>query len=110
MKVDRRHGGTNADPGRAPRSARTRGFVDRPPGYWPRIEGGVVIFLALLIVVGGGVIGLWLLATGGWLRKRQLDGQLDDHGSQSRPTHTTLADDAPVIQDPEEIRRRDRLG
>jgi hypothetical protein len=70
----------------------------------------VVIFLALLIVVGGGIISLWLLATGGRLRKRQLEGELDDDGAESRPVHTTPADDAPVIQDPKEIRRRGHRG
>jgi hypothetical protein len=74
------------------------------------MEGGVAIFLAVLIVIGAGVIGLWLLATGGWLRKRQLDGELDSDDAQSRPTHTVVADEAAVIQDPKEIRRRDHPG
>jgi hypothetical protein len=63
----------------------------------------------LLIVVGAGVVSLWLLTTGGWLRKKQLDGELDEDGAQSRPAHTAVTDDAPVIQDPREIRRRDHL-
>jgi hypothetical protein len=66
-----------------------RGSPDRRGGYWTCIEGGVVIFLALLIVVGGGIISLWLLATGGRLRKRQLEGELDDDAARSRPVHTT---------------------
>jgi hypothetical protein len=77
-------------------------------GIRASIEGGVVIFLAVLIVIGVGGVGLWLLATGGWLRKQQLDGELHEEGPRSRPAHTAVADEAPVIQDPKEIRRRDR--
>ncbi|HEX8156039.1 MAG TPA: hypothetical protein VF526_01530 [Solirubrobacteraceae bacterium] len=71
------------------------------------MEGGIAVFLTLIIIVGAVVIGSGLLTTGGFLRKKQLDGELEEDVEDGpRPAHTVVQDEAPVIQDPREFRHR----
>jgi hypothetical protein len=59
------------------------------------MEGGVAIFLFLLILIGAGIGGPLLLGTGGYLRRKQMKGELGDaSGDGGRPTHLRVSDDA----------------
>jgi hypothetical protein len=71
------------------------------------MEGGITVFLTLLILVAVGVAGFGMFGTGGRLRKQQLEGELDGEEKAARPEHTILEDDAPVVHKPGEFRRRD---
>ncbi len=54
------------------------------------------MFLLLLILVGGGIGGFMLFGSGGYLRKKQMDGDLGaDDGD--RPTHLRVEDDADAV-------------
>jgi hypothetical protein len=71
-----------------------------PVGYLDGVEGGISIFLFLLIVVGAGIGGVLLFGSGGYLRKKQLDGELGGDGSDAeRPTHMRVEDDSNATQD-----------
>ena len=88
---------------------RVRGAVIRPPreaarrspvlpaplaGTRQPVEGGVSIFLFLLILAGAGIGGFLLFGTGGYLRRKQMRGELgDDDGDGRRPTHLRVEDD-----------------
>jgi hypothetical protein len=72
------------------------------------MEGGVAVFLTLLILVGAG-IGLFLLfGAGGYARHRQVEGKLghddegyrDDHGEGGRPEHVRVEDDSNATMNP----------
>jgi len=64
------------------------------------VEGGVAIFLFLLILIGAGIGGPLLLGTGGYLRRKQMKGELgDDNGDGGRPTHLRVSDDAEATFD-----------
>ena len=64
------------------------------------MEGGVAIFLFLLIVGGAGFGGFLLFGAGGVLRRKQMKGELDDDGDDGgRPTHVHVSDDSDATFD-----------
>ena len=63
------------------------------------MEGGVTIILTLLMLFGLIVGGVALFGAGGWVRKRQMEGEGEDDGS-SRPRHTVVEDDSADVQLP----------
>ena len=63
------------------------------------MEGGIGIVLTLLIVFGVAVGGVALFGAGGWVRKRELQGE-DDEEQPSRPQHTVVEDDGADVQLP----------
>jgi hypothetical protein len=70
-------------------------------GYLDGVEGGISIFLFLLILGGAGVGAVLLFGSGGYLRKKQLDGELGDDGggSGARPTHMRVEDESDATQE-----------
>ncbi len=54
------------------------------------------MILLLLILIGGGIGGFMLFGSGGYLRKKQMDGDLGDGGGD-RPTHKRVEDDADAV-------------
>jgi hypothetical protein len=66
------------------------------------MEGGVAVFLTLLIVVGLGIGGFLLFGAGGYARHKQVKGELghddaefrDDNGNPRRPEHVRVQDDS----------------
>ncbi len=61
------------------------------------MEGGASVFLLLLILVGGGIGGFMLFGSGGYLRKKQMDGDLGDDDDGDRPKHLRVEDDAAAV-------------
>jgi hypothetical protein len=60
------------------------------------MEGGVTVFLLLLILVGGGIGGFLLFGAGGYMRKKQLDPERKADGGD-RPEHLHVEDDAEAV-------------
>ena len=69
------------------------------------MEGGAVVFLFLLIVVGAGIGAFLLFGAGGYARHKQVEGELghDDEefrrlkgtdGEPARPEHVSVDDDS----------------
>ncbi|MEA2149103.1 MAG: hypothetical protein QOD69_933 [Solirubrobacteraceae bacterium] len=64
------------------------------------MEGGIAVFLTLLILVGAGIGGFLLFGAGGYARHRQVEGKLGhDDGSDRepegpRPEHVRVEDDS----------------
>jgi hypothetical protein len=70
------------------------------------MEGGVAVFLTLLIVVGLGIGAFLLFGAGGYARHRQVEGELGhddegyrhargkDAGDGERPEHVRVDDDS----------------
>jgi hypothetical protein len=56
------------------------------------MEGGVTVFLTLLILAGAGIGGFLLFGAGGYLRKQQMDP--DSGSGEGRPEHLHVEDDA----------------
>jgi hypothetical protein len=67
------------------------------------MEGGITVILTLVIVFGAIVGGVALFGAGGWVRRREIEGELDDDGeSGPRPRHTAVADDSGDVVFPRE--------
>jgi hypothetical protein len=60
------------------------------------MEGGVTVILMLLILVGGGIGGFLLFGSGGYLRKKQMEGDLQDDDGD-RPKHVRVEDDTDAV-------------
>jgi hypothetical protein len=58
------------------------------------MEGGVTVFLALLILVGVGIGGFLLFGAGGYARKKQMEGELGDDPDDPWPEHRRVEDDS----------------
>ncbi|MDX6675830.1 MAG: hypothetical protein QOH11_3248 [Solirubrobacteraceae bacterium] len=59
------------------------------------MEGGVAVFLTLLILVGAGIGAFVLFGAGGYARHRQVEGKLGEDGDDGkRPEHVHVEDDA----------------
>lgn len=58
------------------------------------MEGGVSIFLFLLILGGAGIGGFLLFGTGGYLRKKEIKDDLGDGDHGERPGHLRVEDDS----------------
>jgi hypothetical protein len=71
------------------------------------MEGGVAVFLTLLILVGAGIGAFLLFGAGGYARHRQVEGELghddeayrDDQGEPRRPEHVRVDDDSKATTD-----------
>jgi hypothetical protein len=57
------------------------------------MEGGITVFLTLLILVGVGIGGFLLFGAGGYARKRQMEGELGEDAGGPRPEHRRVEDD-----------------
>ena len=57
------------------------------------MEGGITVFLTLLILVGLGIGGFLLFGAGGYARKKQREGELGDDPDGRRPEHRRVEDD-----------------
>jgi hypothetical protein len=63
------------------------------------MEGGITVFLTLLILVGVGIGGFLLFGAGGYARKKQMEGELPDDPDDPddpdgpRPEHRRVEDD-----------------
>jgi hypothetical protein len=58
------------------------------------MEGGVTVFLTLLILVGAGIGGFLLFGAGSYARKKQMKGELGEDPGGPRPEHRRVEDDA----------------
>ena len=58
------------------------------------MEGGIAVFLTLLILVGLGIGGFLLFGAGGYARHKQMEGELGDDGEGGRPDHRRVEDDS----------------
>jgi hypothetical protein len=63
------------------------------------MEGGVAVFLTLLILVGAGIGGFLLFGAGGYARHRQKEGKLGGDPDGPRPEHLHVEDDADATYD-----------
>jgi hypothetical protein len=57
------------------------------------MEGGVTVILTLMILFGVIVGGVALFGAGGWVRRREIEGDLDDDEEPPRPRHTVVDND-----------------
>jgi hypothetical protein len=58
------------------------------------MEGGITVFLTLLILVGVGIGGFLLFGAGGYARHKQMEGKLGDDPDGPRPEHRRVEDDS----------------
>lgn len=58
------------------------------------MEGGITVFLTLLILVGAGIGAFLLFGSGGYLRHKQMEGDMRDDPDAPRPEHRQVEDDA----------------
>ena len=58
------------------------------------MEGGITVFLTLLILIGLGIGGFLLFGAGGFARKKQMEGELGDDPAGARPEHVRAEDDS----------------
>jgi hypothetical protein len=58
------------------------------------MEGGITMFLTLLILVGLGIGGFLLFGAGGYARHKQMEGELGDDSDGPRPEHRRVEDDS----------------
>ena len=58
------------------------------------MEGGITVFLTLLILVGVGIGGFLLFGAGGYARKKQMDGEPGEDPEGPRPEHRRVEDDS----------------
>jgi hypothetical protein len=57
------------------------------------MEGGVVVFLALVVAVGLSLAAIFLSGAGGYARHKQVKGELGDDGAERRPEHLRVEDE-----------------
>jgi hypothetical protein len=58
------------------------------------MEGGITVFLTLLILVGVAIGGFMLFGAGGYARKKQKEGEVGDDPDGPRPEHRRVEDDS----------------
>ena len=64
------------------------------------MEGGVTVILTLLILFGAIVGGVALFGAGGWVRRKEMKGELDEDGDGARPEHHVVENDTRDTQVP----------
>ncbi|HWC28106.1 MAG TPA: hypothetical protein VG474_16065 [Solirubrobacteraceae bacterium] len=66
------------------------------------MEGGITVILTLIILFAAIAGGVALFGAGGFVRKREMEGELDDDEPRGRPTHNAVEDDSRDVQFPRE--------
>ena len=64
------------------------------------MEGGATVILTLMIVFGAIVGGVALFGAGGWVRRRKIEGDLDEDAPPPQPQHTVVENEYPERQVP----------
>jgi hypothetical protein len=74
------------------------------------MQGGVVVFLFVVLLIGGAIATIFLTGAGGYARHKQIEGELghDDEefrrlkgtdGEPARPEHVRVEDDSKSTYD-----------